>query len=423
MCHWQREGRKPGAEPEYLPWTVAAGRDRYRHGSCRGEQGNTGLFHWWKGLFLFPGQCARLLMAMTGRIMPENTPTAKDARSARRWCCCVLLAVLWCASLPLACLPGPVPVAVADVWQALGAVVGLCPPADGSVQLVVGQIRLARVLLGLLCGGALAVAGVALQGVLRNPLADPFTLGISAGAACGASMAIALGGTLGIWAGGLAVGLSAAATVSLAALLGSLLALGGALWLGSGQGSFRRETVILAGIAVAAFLGAVVALVKALNEESVTSIVFWIMGSLQGRGWDSVPLLLATLLPGLLVVLPGWRKLDMLALGDEQAAHLGLAVGRTRFWLLAGASCMTAGCVAVAGVIGFVGLVVPHVLRMLLGSAHGPLLYGAFLGGGILLVWADVLARCVLSGGQELPVGVVTALLGGPFFAFLVRRR
>ena len=335
--------------------------------------------------------------------MPENTPTAKDARSARRWCCCVLLAILWCASLPLACLPGPVPVAVADVWQALGAVVGLCPPADGSVQLVVGQIRLARVLLGLLCGGALAVAGVALQGVLRNPLADPFTLGI--------------------WAGGLAVGLSAAATVSLAALLGSLLALGGALWLGSGQGSFRRETVILAGIAVAAFLGAVVALVKALNEESVTSIVFWIMGSLQGRGWDSVPLLLATLLPGLLVVLPGWRKLDMLALGDEQAAHLGLAVGRTRFWLLAGASCMTAGCVAVAGVIGFVGLVVPHVLRMLLGSAHGPLLYGAFLGGGILLVWADVLARCVLSGGQELPVGVVTALLGGPFFAFLVRRR
>lgn len=174
---------------------------------------------------------------------------------------------------------------------------------------------------------------------------------------------------------------------------------------------------------MAAFLGAVVALVKALNEESVTSIVFWIMGSLQGRGWDSVPLLLATLLPGLLVVLPGWRKLDMLALGDEQAAHLGLAVGRTRFWLLAGASCMTAGCVAVAGVIGFVGLVVPHVLRMLLGGAHGPLLYGAFLGGGILLVWADVLARCVLSGGQELPVGVVTALLGGPFFAFLVRRR
>ena len=155
--------------------------------------------------------------------MPENTPTAKDARSARRWCCCVLLAVLWCASLPLACLPGPVPVAVADVWQALGAVVGLCPPADGSVQLVVGQIRLARVLLGLLCGGALAVAGVALQGVLRNPLADPFTLGISAGAACGASMAIALGGSLGIWAGGLAVGLSAAATVSLAALLGMTL--------------------------------------------------------------------------------------------------------------------------------------------------------------------------------------------------------
>ncbi|WP_300717627.1 iron ABC transporter permease [uncultured Desulfovibrio sp.] len=342
--------------------------------------------------------------------------------SRRRWCA-LLLAGVWLCSLPLACLPGPVPIAVGDALRALGAVPGLCAPADDSIQLVVGQIRLARVLLGLLCGGALAVAGVALQGVLRNPLADPFTLGISAGAACGASIAIALGGSLGLWAGGLAAGLSAAATISLAALLGSLLALGGALWLGSGQGSFRRETVILAGIAVAAFLGAVVALVKALNEESVTSIVFWIMGSLQGRGWDSLPLLLATLLPGLLVVLPGWRKLDLLALGDEQAAHLGLAVGRSRFWLLAGASCMTAGCVAVAGVIGFVGLVVPHVLRLVLGSAHGPLLYGAFLGGGILLVWADVLARVALSGGQELPVGVVTALLGGPFFAFLVRRR
>lgn len=338
--------------------------------------------------------------------------------SRRRWCA-LLLAGVWLCSLPLACLPGPVPIAVGDALRALGAVPGLCAPADDSIQLVVGQIRLARVLLGLLCGGALAVAGVALQGVLRNPLADPFTLGISAGAACGASIAIALGGSLGLWA----AGLSAAATISLAALLGSLLALGGALWLGSGQGSFRRETVILAGIAVAAFLGAVVALVKALNEESVTSIVFWIMGSLQGRGWDSLPLLLATLLPGLLVVLPGWRKLDLLALGDEQAAHLGLAVGRSRFWLLAGASCMTAGCVAVAGVIGFVGLVVPHVLRLVLGSAHGPLLYGAFLGGGILLVWADVLARVALSGGQELPVGVVTALLGGPFFAFLVRRR
>ncbi|ATD82796.1 MULTISPECIES: FecCD family ABC transporter permease [Desulfovibrio] len=347
----------------------------------------------------------------------------------RLWPAFAVLTVLWLVSLPLACLPGPVSLSAEQVFHALAAQLGLVQePQDASLMLVVGQIRLARVCLAALCGGALAVAGVALQGVLRNPLADPFTLGISAGAACGASVAIALGGVL---AATLSAPLAAlrlplpgpAALVPPAALAGALLALAGALWLGRGDGGFRRESVILAGIAVAAFLGALVALIKALNEESVTSIVFWIMGSFQGRGWDSLPLLLLTLVPGLLAVGMGWRALDVLALGDEQAAQLGLHVGRARLWLLAGASCMTAGCVAVAGVIGFVGLVVPHVLRLVLGCGHGPLLAGAFFGGGVLLVWADVLARCVLDGGQELPVGVVTALVGGPFFALLVRRR
>lgn len=330
------------------------------------------------------------------------------------------LCAAWAASVPLACLPGPYSLEPRAVLEALAAFVsgGTALSAGDVPALVVGEIRLARVVLALLCGGALGMAGVALQGVLRNPLADPFTLGISAGAACGASLAIALGG--GVAA---AVGLSHAAVVSGAALGGALLALGLALWLGRGDGAFGRESVILAGIAVAAFLGAVVALVKALNEESVTSIVFWILGSFQGRGWESLPLLLLALAPGLVCVAPAWRRLDVLALGDAEAAHLGLAVGRARFWLLAGASCMTAGCVAVAGIIGFVGLVVPHVLRLLMGPAHGPLMAGAFFGGGLLLLWADVAARCVLDGGQELPVGVVTALFGGPFFAFLVRAR
>lgn len=331
------------------------------------------------------------------------------------------LVLLWLVSVPLACLPGPASVPAGEVVAALAAFLGLAPLPDDPVRLlVVGHIRLARVCLALLCGGALAVAGVALQGVLRNPLADPFTLGISAGAACGASLAIAFGQIPGLWT---LWPWASPALVAPAALAGALAALAGTLWLGSAHGSFRRESVVLAGIAVAAFLGALVALIKALNEESVTSIVFWIMGSLQGRGWENMPLLLATFVPGLLAVGLGWRALDVLALGDEQAAQTGLDVGRARFWLLAGASCMTAGCVAVTGIIGFVGLVVPHVLRLLLGWGNGPLLVGAFFGGGLLLLWADVLARSVLSGGQELPVGVVTALLGGPFFAFMVRRR
>lgn len=335
------------------------------------------------------------------------------------------LVLLWLVSVPLSCLQGSAPMPSEHVWQALAALVGLlAEPDDATVMLVVGHIRLARACLAALCGGALAVAGVALQGVLRNALADPFTLGISAGAACGASLTIAFAGSstalsslaalLGLGLGGL---------IAPAACAGALAALTLSLWLGSDDGAFSRESVILAGIAVAAFLGALVALIKALNEESVTSIVFWIMGSFQGRGWDSLPLLLLTFLPGALIVGLGWRRLDVLALGDEEALQLGLNVGRARVLLLAGASCMTAGCVAVAGVIGFVGLVVPHTLRLLLGFGHGSLLTGAFFGGGVLLIWADVLARCVLSGGQELPVGVVMALLGGPFFALLVRRK
>lgn len=326
----------------------------------------------------------------------------------------------WLTSVPLSCLGGPVSLPLTEILSTVCGTVGFGGDGINAVaRSVIFDIRLSRAVLALLCGGSLAVAGVALQGVLRNPLADPFTLGISSGAACGASIAIALGGSLGLT---VRLGANGMSLISLCALMGALLALAGSLWLGRGDGGFRRETVILAGIAMSAFLGALVALIKALNEESVTSIVFWIMGSLQGRGWQALPLLLLTMLPGLLAVALHWRALDVLALGDEQAAHVGLHVGRARFWLLAGASCMTAGCVAVTGVIGFVGLVVPHLLRLRLGVRHAPLLIGAFFGGGILLLWADVLARGILDGGRELPVGVVTSLLGGPFFGVMLRR-
>ena len=423
-----------GIKPEDLPYPQPWTRDQPRRGSRqsppwpttrRRAAGNGFLpVRWrkygplsaalsgagWKGAFFVAvSGCLRMALAPSSSFAPGSGGRVRVALG--------VLAFLWLVSAPLGCLFGPYPLEPGAVLRALRAFFAGTGTEEVPV-LVVGGIRLARVTLALLCGGALAVAGVALQGVLRNPLADPFTLGISAGAACGASLAIAAGGGVAT-----ALGLTHTALVAGTAMAGAFLALGLALWLGHAGGAFSRETVILAGIAVAAFLGALVALVKALNEESVTSIVFWILGSFQGRGWESLPLLLAALVPGLLCVGLGWRRLDVLALGGEEAGHLGLAVGRARFWLLAGASCMTAGCVAVAGVIGFVGLVVPHVLRLLMGPAHGPLLAGAFLGGGVLLLWADVAARCVLDGGRELPVGVVTALLGGPFFALLVRRR
>lgn len=327
-----------------------------------------------------------------------------------------LLWLLCPPALLCACLFGQMPLTAANVLAAFGQFLGFNDsPLPEAALIVVSQIRLPRALAAFILGGALAIAGVILQGCLRNPLADPFTLGISAGAACGASLAIALGARLAFAASSFGI--------ALAALFGALLALALALCLGKSKQGFERQNVILAGIAVASFLGAIVALVKALNEESVTSIVFWILGSFQGIGWQSLPLLLATLLPGLLAAALGWRKLDVLALGDAQAAWLGLSAASCRFWLLLGASVMTAGCVASAGIIGFVGLVAPHILRLLLGPHHGPLLLASFPAGGLFLLAADSVARVVLDNGQELPVGIVTALTGAPFFAFLIHYR
>ncbi len=341
----------------------------------------------------------------------------------------VLVVLLWLLSVPLACLPGPMDLGWDEVVHLLAFWGGAGSGQPDAVSLmVVSQIRLPRVVLGLIVGGGLAVAGAALQGLLRNPLADPFILGLSAGAACGASAAIAFGARLSVWTAGLALSPAALTVlrdlglVAPAALLGAFLALFLALALGKTGGLFRRDVVILAGVAVSSFLGALVALIKALDEESVAGIVFWIMGSFQGRGWSEL-LLLVPVVPGLVLVASRWRDLDLLRLGDDEAASLGVPVRRSRLWVVCGTGCITAGCVAVAGMIGFVGLVAPHILRRLLGSGHGLLLPASWFGGGLLLVWADVLARSLLDQGQELPVGVVTALIGAPFFAWILRRR
>lgn len=342
--------------------------------------------------------------------------------ASRRRTITALTAALWLLSVPAACLFGPLDIGPVEVLRLLGAAAGLpiSGPVDPARMLVVSDIRLARVCLSLLAGGGLAVAGVVFQGVLRNPLADPFTLGVSGGAALGASVAITFGAALpAALTPALLAGIG---IVTPAALAGAFAALLLVLLLGTAGGTFRRETVILAGVVVSTFLAALVSLVKALDEESVASIVFWIMGSLQGRGWHHTLVLLPPLFLGLCIVVRHARDLDVLALGDVQARQLGMETGRVRGLLLCGASCITAGCVAVSGIIGFVGLVVPHLLRLMLGSAHGPLLIGAWFGGGVLLLWSDVLARSMLSGGVELPVGVVTALVGGPFFCLLLRR-
>jgi len=262
---------------------------------------------------------------------------------------------------------------------------------------------------------ALAVAGTVFQGILRNPLADPFTIGVSTGAAFGASLALFFGLGSKTFLG---LGL-----LPLGALAGAMAALFAVITLGRIDGQLRRDTMVLAGIVVATFLSALISLIKSLNEESVASIVFWVMGSFQGRGWHHVAFALPYIITGLGVIWVYSRELDILSMGDTQAKQMGVHTERVRLRLMIGASLLTAAAVSVSGVIGFIGLVMPHLIRMTIGAEHRKLLGLSALLGGIALLWSDVLARILLPGGEELPVGVVTALMGGPFFCFLLKRR
>lgn len=292
---------------------------------------------------------------------------------------------------------------------------GFAAGIDDTVSYIVLNLRLARICLALLVGGALGLAGTVYQGVLLNPLADPFTLGISTGAAFGASLAILFG------IGGVHfLGVSA---LPAAAFLGALFALYSVYLLGSIEGRINLVTIILAGIIVSTFLSAMISLLKSLNEESVSTIVFWIMGSLSGKSWVHVLLVLPYVAAGAVFILCFTRELDLLSLGDIQAQQLGVNVQRVRFRLLLAASLITAVAVAVSGIIGFVGLVIPHLARMALGPGHRRLIPAAMMAGGFLMLVSDSIARTILPGGAEIPVGVVTAIIGGPFFCYLLLRR
>ncbi len=301
-----------------------------------------------------------------------------------------------------------------DLLRALAEAAGVLDAGLDEVdRAILLNVRLSRVVLSALVGGGLATAGVIFQGILLNPLADPYTVGVSAGAALGASVAILAG--LG---GYTAIGLGA---LPAAAFAGALLALGAVHLLAAGRSYSGSGTLILAGIVVSTTLSAGISLLKSLNEESVSSIVFWIMGSFSGRGWGHVAFCAPYVGAGLAAAVWFGRDLDLLVLGDEGARQLGVDATTARRILLVAASLLTGACVAVSGVIGFVGLVVPHLLRMTLGPSHRRLLVSSFLAGGVLLVLADALARTLLPRGEEIPVGVVTALLGGPFFCYLLR--
>ena len=274
--------------------------------------------------------------------------------------------------------------------------------------LILTEIRLPRTLLGLLIGAALGLSGAALQGYLRNPLAEPGVIGISGGAGFGAVLAIQSG-----FAGAFAIGLP------IGGLAGAAIAMGVVLWLAGERGG--PITLILSGVAVASLTTALIALVLTLSQNpfAAVEIVFWLMGSLTDRSMTHVWLAGPPIVLGMALLLRLGRDLDALTLGEEVAANLGTSLSRLRLLIVAGTALSVGAATAVSGTIGFVGLVVPHMLRPLVGHSPSRLLPASALGGAALVLAADLALRLVSPGGG-IRLGVVTALIGTPFFVWLV---
>jgi iron complex transport system permease protein len=285
------------------------------------------------------------------------------------------------------------------------------PNVDRSMEVILFQLRMPRVLLAALVGAALAAAGAVFQALFRNPMADPAIIGVSSGAALGAIAVILAGG--GAVFGGLGVsGAAFVGALATAFLVYRLSRLGPRV---------QVATLLLAGIAVAAIISAAISLLMTFSGEQIRSIYFWLLGGLGTRGWRSLSASAPFVGVGVVAAMASVGDLNLTALGEERAAQLGLEVERFKRLMLATGAILTAAAVSVAGLIGFVGLMTPHILRLFIGSDHRRLIPASLLAGATFMVLADLAARTAVSP-EEIPVGAVTAVLGGPFFLYLLRR-
>lgn len=308
------------------------------------------------------------------------------------------------AALLLGVVVGPADLPLGDVWD------GLFGKGETATQAIVRDLRLPRALLAFFVGGSLAVTGAALQALVRNPLADPYLLGLSGGAGLGAVAAIVFG-VGGVWA------------VPLAALGGALVAIALVYRLALVAGAvLDARVLLLSGVVVGAFAASLMGAIIAISPApEVRNALLWLLGGFDAASWRAVGVFAVYAAVPLVLIYRQNRPLDLLALGEEPASYLGADVERLKRVLYVAASLLTAAAVSVSGIIGFVGLVIPHAVRLLWGHLHRSLLPAAFLLGGVLLVIADAIARTAFAP-LSLPVGVVTALIGVPVFVLLVRR-
>jgi iron complex transport system permease protein len=356
-------------------------------------------------------------------VSAETLTLAGPVRARRRRWALPLLAVTLAVVVVLALGVGALPVPPATVLGALLGSLGLPVPATwapGIVeQAVVLEIRAPRVVLGVIVGAALAVSGAAMQGLFRNPLADPGLIGVSAGAALAAVATIVLAGRLFGELGPIAGALLLPVAAFGGGLAATLLVYRISVHAGLGP---QVATLLLAGIAINAIAGAGTGLLTYIaDDEQLRTLTFWTMGSLAAADWGQVGVVAAFVGIALAYVLRQAGALNALLLGEAEAGHLGYDLAPLKRWLVTAVAAAVGAAVAIAGIIGFVGLVVPHLLRLVIGPDHRLLLPGSALLGGLLLPAADLLSRMVVAPA-ELPIGIITALAGGPFFLYLLLR-
>lgn len=312
----------------------------------------------------------------------------------------ILLLSIW-----LGISVGSVKVPLSTLWDT---------EADEMATNILWNIRMPRVLLAGLVGAALAIAGAAFQGLLKNPLADPYTLGVSSGASVGAVMTLFFNISAPI------LGIFTLPTFSMVGAMLSLFAVIGFAKLV--DRTMKMETLILTGIIMSSFLSAVISLMIALTGEELRQIISWLMGSVSMRGWPYVKMVWPFILIGALMLWFNRRELNAMFFGEERAKYLGVNVKRSKLMLLLGGSMLTGSAVAVSGTIGFIGLVVPHMTRLLFGADHRHLLPLSFINGASLLIVCDLVARIIIAP-TELPIGVITSFIGAPVFAYIFFRQ
>lgn len=282
-----------------------------------------------------------------------------------------------------------------------------------TTYVILFEMRLPRVIMSLIVGGVLAGCGVAFQSILKNPLAEPYTLGVSSGAGLGATLAMTLLSGLTLFV---------LPTISILSFVFAVITVLLVYFLAKSQGQLNPLNLILAGVVISSTFSAFISFLMLYADDNIRQIFFWLMGNLQRATWSRINIIIIPAIIGLVVIALKLKELNILLLGDDEATTLGVEVEKTKRTIILGATMATASVVSVSGLIGFVGLIVPHTIRLIFGSNNIKIYPLSILWGGIFLTLADLLARVILIP-REIPVGIITALTGGPFFLFLLKQK